>query len=245
MKIVSARDYEDLSRLAADAVSATIAAKPDAVIVLPTGRTPLGLFRQLIKRARTGEIDFGRVRFVTLDEYAGIAPDDRRRLLSWLERELLDPLNVTEDRIVAFDPVAEAEDEVQRIEDAIADLGAIDLAVVGLGLNGHLGFNEPGSDLSSRARMVSLAPESVVSNAAYWGSEDDVPRTAFTLGLGTLLECRSLVVIASGEQKAPIVAEMLLAPIDSRVPASVVRRHPNATVLADQAALRDVREAFI
>lgn len=241
MKIVAARDYEDLSRLAADTVAASIAAKPHAVIVLPTGRTPLGLFRQLIQRARSGEIDFDRVHFVTLDEYASIAADDRRRLLSWLRRELLDPLDIASERVVAFDPAAEAEDEGQRIEVAIAALGGVDLAVVGLGLNGHIGFNEPGSDLASRARMVRLAPESIFSNADYWGSEDDVPRTAFTLGLGTLLECKSLCVIASGEQKAPIVAQALSAPIDSKVPATVARHHPNATLIADQPALRDAR----
>ena len=134
-------------------------------------------------------LDPSRARFVTLDEYRGIAAKDRRRLLLWLRRELLDPIGVGEDRVVAFDPEADPDAEPARVEAEIARLGGIDLAIVGLGPNGHVGFNEPGSGFDSRSRRVALAPESIRSNAAYWGSEDDVPREGFTLGLGTLTRC--------------------------------------------------------
>jgi glucosamine-6-phosphate deaminase len=226
-----------MSRLAAGEVIATVRAKPDAVLVLPTGNTPVGMCRCLVEAAKAGEVDFGTVRFVTLDEYAGIPADDRRRLYAWLERGLLEPLAIPADRIVAFDTQADAAAECRRIEDAIIALGGVDLAVLGIGPNGHIGFNEPGSDFASRAREIALAPDSIASNAAYWGSEQDVPRTALTLGIGTLCESRAVVVIASGQSKADIVARMLAGPVGPEVPATAVRAHPNAKLIADAEAL--------
>jgi glucosamine-6-phosphate deaminase len=232
--IVEARDYDHMSWLSADMVMAQVKAKPDSLLVLPTGNTPIGLFRELA--ARRDEADFRRTRFVTLDEYAGIANDDPRRLFSWLARELFEPLGITRDRVSTFDPTAVPEDEAERIEHAIADAGGIDLAVLGLGPNGHLGFNEPGSAADSRARLVELAPASIVSNAAYWGSEAAVPHQAFTLGLGTLLEARQCTLIVSGAAKAQILERALAGPIGPVVPASLLRNHPRAVVIADRAA---------
>ncbi len=141
----------------------------------------------------------------------------------------------------SFDPGADPEFEAKRIEGIIAAHGGIDLAVLGLGPNGHLGFNEPGSPLDCRTRQVSLTPESIRSNAAYWGSEADVPAEAFTLGLGTLRESRSLILIASGEAKAGILAKTLDDPISTDVPATSIRLHPNSIVIADRAALGRTR----
>ncbi|MCB1488867.1 MAG: glucosamine-6-phosphate deaminase [Bauldia sp.] len=237
MKILEASDYADLSRKAADILLAQLRGKPDSLLVLPTGNTPLGLFRELVRAARSGAADFARVRFVTLDEYAGIAGNDRRRLLLWLRKELLDPIGVADDSVLAFDPLADATSEVERIEAGIAEYGGVDLAVVGLGPNGHLGFNEPGSPFDSRARQVPLTPESIRSNAAYWGSEADVPATAFTLGLGTLLASRKLVLIASGAAKRDILARTIDGGISPEVPATLLRRHPDSLAIADRAAL--------
>ncbi len=232
MKLIVADDYEGMSRDAAALVLDTLAAKPDALLVLPTGATPLGLFRAVA----TSGIDAGRVRFATLDEYWGIAADDRRRLLSWLRRELFDPLGVGDDRIIGFRPDAEPVAEAARVEAEIAALGGIDLAVVGLGPNGHLGFNEPGSAFDSRSRQVVLTPESIRSNAAYWGSEADVPREGLTLGLGTLADARRLAMVVSGVGKREILARALDGPVGEAVPATLLRRHPDAIVFADRDA---------
>jgi glucosamine-6-phosphate deaminase len=237
IEVVEARDYDDMSRLAADIVVAQVKARPDSLLVLPTGNTPIGLFRVLVERQAKGEVGFREARFVTLDEYAGIASGDPRRLFSWLARELFDPLGIPRDRVHAFDPGAPPEAEAERIERAIADAGGIDLAVLGLGPNGHLGFNEPGSLPDSRTLLTALTPESIASNAAYWGSEAAVPRQAFTLGLGTLLEARRCVLMVSGGAKARILRLALEGPIGPVVPASVLRRHPAATLIADRAAL--------
>ena len=238
MRLVAAADHADLSRRAADLVIAQIRTKPSALLVLPTGETPLGLFRELVAAQRAGAADFGEARFVTLDEYAGIGASDRRCLAAWLRRALLEPLGIAEARIHAFDPAAgNPAAEAARIEAAIAGGGGIDLAVLGIGPNGHLGFNEPGSAFDSRSRLVALTPESIRSNAAYWGTEADVPRSAFTLGMGTLLSARALVLLASGTRKAAILARAMEGPVGPDVPASLLRLHPAATVIADAAAL--------
>ncbi|MCB1488491.1 MAG: glucosamine-6-phosphate deaminase [Bauldia sp.] len=237
MKILEATDYDDLSHKAADIVIDQVRAKPTTLLVLPTGNTPLGLFRELVRAAKSGAADFTAVRFVTLDEYAGLAADDRRRLLSWLRQALLDPIGVGDDAVLAFDPKADPAAEAGRIEAGIAARGGIDLAVVGLGPNGHLGFNEPGSAFDSRTRQVSLTAESIRSNAAYWGSEADVPTTAFTLGLGTLAESARLVLIASGAAKAGILSRMTGGDISPEVPATLLRRHPDSLIIADRDAL--------
>ena len=238
MKIEAHQDYDDLSRRTAEIVISQIRAKPSSLCVFPTGETPRGLFRELVDAHRAGAADFSHVRFVTLDEYAGIARDDRRRLSLWLGRELLQPLGVSEDRVHAFDPAtSDPAAESARIERVIAEDGGIDLAIVGLGPNGHVGFNEPGSEFDSRARLMALAPESIRSNAAYWGTEAEVPRFAFTLGLGTLLDSRTLVLIASGSRKASILSRVVQGPVTSAVPATVLRLHPKGTILADRDAL--------
>ncbi len=237
MKLIEAADYEDLSRRAAEFVVAQLRAKPASLLVFPTGRTPLGLFKALVDAGHCGRVDFGAAEFVTLDEYAGIAAGDRRRLLLWLKRELLDPLRIPNDAVHAFDPTAEPHAEADRIEALIARRGGIDLAIVGLGPNGHIGMNEPGSAFDSRTRRVELAPATIRSNAAYWGTEADVPRAGLTLGLGTLGEAGALVLVASGAKKAGILAEALNNPISEDLPATALRLHPDGIVVADRTAM--------
>jgi glucosamine-6-phosphate deaminase len=242
MKIEAVEDYENLSRRAASLFIAEAKARPDAVCVLPTGRTPEGLFVALVDAHRRGEANFSRLRFVILDEYTGIDPDDRRSLYQWLRQALLDQLGTSTSRVAAFDPSAvDLDVEAARIETVISDWGGIDLAIVGLGPNGHIGFNEPGSVPDSRARQIVLTQESIVSNARYWGSKADVPRFAFTLGIGTLIEARAIILMASGEAKAGILAKALEGPVGPDVPASLLRSHPDFTVLADRAALSALR----
>lgn len=238
MKIEAVEDYEGLSRNAAALFMTQAKAEPESVCVLPTGRTPEGLFRVLIAAHRKGDADFSRLRFVVLDEYTGIAPDDRRSLHQWLRRALLDELGITPSGIAAFDPLSpDLDAECRRIEAIVAEWGGIDLAIVGLGPNGHVGFNEPGSAPDSRTRRISLTGESVISNAGYWGSAADVPLHALTLGIGTLREARKIVLMVSGRAKAGILAKALKGSVSPDIPASLFRDHPDFTVIADRAAL--------
>lgn len=237
MRLIEAADYADLGRIAADIVMAQMRTKANSLLVLPTGNTPLGMFRELIGAARRGEADFSAARIAMLDEYTGIAQDDRRRLYHWIRRALFDPIGVQASAVTAFDPEAEPEAEARRVEERIAGQGGIDLAVLGLGPNGHVGMNEPGSAFDSRTRLVTLAPASIRSNAAYWGSEADVPRQGLTLGLGTLGEARSLLLIVGGAGKATILEQVLNGTRSTEVPATALRSHPACTVIADRAAL--------
>jgi glucosamine-6-phosphate deaminase len=237
VKLIKAKDHEDLGRKARDLVVRQLRTKPASLIALPTGNTPVPMFRELAAAARADPLLFHQARFVTLDEYADIAADDRRRLLSWLHREFTGPAGIDPQRITAFDPTADHVTECARMEDAIEDWGGLDLAVLGLGPNGHIGFNEPGSSFASRTRKVVLAAESIRSNASYWGSEAEVPRSGLTLGIGTLREARSVLLLASGAGKAMIVSRLLEDPVSEVLPASVLRLCPNSTLLADFAAL--------
>jgi glucosamine-6-phosphate deaminase len=238
VNIITAADYDDLSSRTAALVCAQLAAKPASLFVFPTGATPLGLFRELVAAARTGHADFSAAHFAVLDEYAGIATDDRRSLTGWLKRELLDPLGVPPAHLITFDPSRDASADCARVEAAIALRGGIDVAILGLGPNGHLGFNEPGSEFDTRSALVPLSAASITSNASYWGSEADVPRTGCTLGLGTLFEAEQFVLIVSGAHKAEILARTLRDVVSRDVPATIVRHHPRGTVIADRAALR-------
>lgn len=236
MRLVEVEDARELGREAMELVVRQITTKPSSLISLPAGNTPLPMFRELVAASRREPQLFGKARFITLDEYADIAHDDRRRLLSWLRREFLDPSGVRPDQIIAFDPVADHRTECERIETAIASLGGLDLAVLGLGPNGHLGFNEPGSSFDSRTRRVPLAAESISSNAVYWGKEADVPRHGLTLGLATLREARSLLLLVSSASKAPILARLMQEPISEALPATMLRLCDHSLLMADRAA---------
>jgi len=240
VKLIEAEDPEDLGRKARDVVIGVLRAKPASLITLATGNTPVPMFRELAAIARTDPLLFHQAQFVTLDEYADIRSDDRRRLLSWLNREFTSPAGIDQQRIIAFDPAADHFSECARMEDAIAERGGLDLAVLGLGPNGHIGFNEPGSSFASRTRKVTLAAESIRSSAVYWGSEADVPGSGLTLGIRTLREARSILLLASGAGKAAIVARLLQEPVGEALPASVLRLCDSAFLLADRAALANV-----
>jgi glucosamine-6-phosphate deaminase len=240
LRLIEAEDSDALARQAKDIVMRQLRTKPESNIVFPTGNTPVPMFRELAVEAQRDPNLFRRARIVTLDEYAGIARHDRRRLLSWLDRELLEPAGIGTDRVLAFDPAEWHVSECERMERCIASLGGVDLAVLGLGPNGHLGFNEPGSPFESRARKVQLASESIASNASYWGNDEDVPRYGLTLGLGTLREARTILLLACGAAKANIVARLMYEPISESLPATLLRLCPQSILLADRAALSKV-----
>jgi glucosamine-6-phosphate deaminase len=235
MKLVIAEDVDDLSAKAFALVDAALAGVTDPVVVLPTGNTPLGLYAEAVRQGPKSKLAHSR--FVQLDEYHGIAADDRRSLSGWFDRVLLSPLGIPKSRLIAFDSETRDPDaEAARVEALVAKSG-IDLAILGLGPNGHLGFNEPGSDFGSKTRLVPLTLESIKSNAVYWGSEADVPRQAFTLGLATLGRANATILLVSGAHKAEILRRTIRDPISPGVPASCLRRFVHATVIADRAAV--------
>jgi len=238
MQLIVVDEETALDQAGADEVAAVIAARPNATLLVATGTSPMGLYAELARRHQRGEIETSRLHVVQLDEYVGVGEDDRRSLYGWMRRSFVAPLGVPERNIIrlpgdAPDPAAAC----RAYDAAIARLGGIDLAILGLGPNGHLGFNEPPSAADAPTRAVTLTPESVASNAPYWGGADHVTRQALTAGMTVLLAARRTLLVVAGAHKREILHRTLHGPVTPDVPASFLQQLPSATVLADRAAM--------
>ncbi|MEO5895467.1 MAG: glucosamine-6-phosphate deaminase [Vicinamibacterales bacterium] len=212
--------------------------KPALVLGLPTGRTPLLLYAELVRRAAEGRVDFSEVTTFNLDEFVGIPPSHPGSYRSFMQRYLFDGVNVDPTRVhfldgSATDPV----DEGCRYEKAIEQSGGIDLQILGIGSNGHIGFNEPGSALEARTHLVTLKPETRRSNAAlFGGTADAVPSQALSMGMATILGARSIVLVATGERKAACVEQLVSGSIRTQLPASFLQLHSDVEIMLDEAA---------
>lgn len=231
-------DEEAMSRLAADVVAATVARAPEANIAVPTGKTPLGMFADLIGRVERGEVNLSRVHVWCLDEYVGVGPEEPVSLAALLWREFLRPAGCDRGRVQPLpttDPLPDV--AAARFEADLRARGGLDLAVLGMAANGHVAYNEPGSAADSRTRVVELTPESIAGAAAYFGGEVAIPNRGMTVGIGTLLEARRIVLIVAGERKAETLRRVLREPMTAAVPASWLRlAGERLTVIADEAA---------
>jgi len=234
---------EAVCQRAADIVVATLAAKPDAVLALPAGNTPRPLYAELVRRYRAGRVSFARATAFSLDEYAGLAPGHPMSFRRFMEEALYRHVDLPAARAwspdgLAVAPDGQAVDGAEagaRYERAIADAGGLDLALLGIGANGHVAFNEPPSPFESRTRVVTLAAATRSAVAAAFGATP-VPTAGLTIGIATILDARRCVQMAYGPAKAAAIARMLAAPPTPEVPASALQRHPNATVLVDAEA---------
>ena len=230
-------DADELNRTGADLVAETIAAIPTASVVAATGRTPMGLYAELAARRRSRLVDATEITVFQLDEYLGLEQGDRRSLLGWMRRSFLEPLGVADDRVVGLPVDGELDAACAAFDRGLRARGGLDLAILGLGPNGHLGFNEPPSNPDAPTRAVALSPATVEANARYWGDAADVPTEAVTMGMEQLLSARAVVLVVSGTSKRTIVHEALEGPIGPDVPASFLRRaDADVTVIVDRAA---------
>ncbi|CAA9541513.1 MAG: Glucosamine-6-phosphate deaminase [uncultured Thermomicrobiales bacterium] len=241
MDLLPAKTPAALAETAASRIADLIAARPDAAVVVATGNTPLATYRVLGERVGRGDLDASRLRVFQLDEYLGLGHGDDRSLYGWMARAFLHPLGIPERNAVRLPSGAVDPDAACRAYDAaVRDAGGFDLAILGLGPNGHLGFNEPPSDRAAPTRVVTLSPESVASNAAYWGGDPArVPRQALTAGMDLLLAARHTLLLVSGAPKRAILRRALDGPPTADVPASWLHLAPKVTVVADRAALTD------
>jgi glucosamine-6-phosphate deaminase len=228
MRILVTADYQMLSHAAAELIVKAVRGKAEVVLGLPTGRTPLGMYDALVEMYRNQGLDFSRVRTFNLDEYLGLAPAERNSFRAYMHRHLFDHVNIPPENV-------HIPDHVDMYEQAIRETGGIDLLVVGIAANGHIAFNEPGSSFSSRTRVVDLAAETI-ENAAKQFGKNAVPTQAVTMGIGTILESRHILLLASGKDKADIVRRALRGPITESVPASVLQTHPNVIAILDEEA---------
>lgn len=230
-------DEEALGKAAARIIAEQVQAQPDSVLALPTGLTPLRVYRELATMDRRGELDLHRVRFFHLDEFYPMAMESPASFQAFLWREFLSQVSIDRANVhllngLAEDPAAEC----RRYEEQIAAVGGLDLVVLGIGVNGHIAFNEPGSPFGSRTRLVTLCPESRAASAYLFSSAEEVPRQGLTMGIGTIMEGRRVLLIAVGERKAWAVSESLGDSLTPALPASFLRQHPDLTVILDQEA---------
>ncbi|HLT83765.1 MAG TPA: glucosamine-6-phosphate deaminase [Phototrophicaceae bacterium] len=245
MEVVITSGPEESARLAADAIEQLLTRKPDAVLGLATGSTPLPTYDELVRRRQAGRISFARARGFTLDEYIGLPAEHPQRYRNVIEQELVGRVDFGPDAVTGPDGLAEdLQAAAAAYERAIAEAGGVDLQILGIGTNGHIAFNEPGSSLASRTRVQPLAPQTRSDNARFFdGDVEAVPRLCFTQGLGTIMEARHLVLIATGEGKAPAVRQLVEGAVSAMWPATIMQHHPHATVLLDEAAASQLERA--
>ncbi len=237
MRLIVADDYDAMSQSAGDELVSIITKRPSASVLVATGNTPMGLYRELANRRQNRQFDASRLRVFQLDEYLGLAPDDRRSLYGWMLRSFVEPLGIPSENVVRLPGDSDDPDAAgAAFEETILAAGGIDVAILGLGPNGHLGFNEPPAEPDSPTRVVDLTSASIDSNGQYWGGTEQVPRRALTTGMRILLAARQTLLVVSGAHKRDILSRTVSGPITPDVPASLLQAAPNVMVFADRAA---------
>lgn len=241
MRIVETKDYDDMSRKAANIISAQVILKPDSVLGLATGSSPIGTYNQLVDWYDKGDLDFSQVRSVNLDEYRGLDRENDQSYYYFMHKHLFDRVNINVDNTNVPDGTEpDAEKECKRYEELIRSYGGVDLQLLGLGHNGHIGFNEPAASFAPETHCVDLTESTIEANKRFFASADDVPRQAYTMGIGTIMRARKILVVVSGEDKAEIVAKAFFGEVTPEVPASILQFHPDVTIVADAAALSKI-----
>lgn len=238
MKIIRAKDYNDMSRKAANIISAQVILKPDSVLGLATGSSPIGIYDQLVKWYEKGDLDFADVTTVNLDEYYGLAPEHEQSYHYFMQKHFFDRVNIDSARINLPDGTEpDTEKECARYDALLQAVGAVDLQLLGIGRNGHIGFNEPADSYAKGTHCVDLAPSTIEANQRFFESADDVPRRAYSMGIHTIMTAKKVLVVASGEDKAWAIRESCFGPVTPQVPGSILQLHNDAIIIADEAAL--------
>ena len=238
MRIYKAKDYVDMSRKAANIVSAQVIMKPNCVLGLATGSTPIGLYKQLVEWYNKGDLDFSEVMTVNLDEYKGLSRDNDQSYYYFMHQNLFDHVNIpAENTYLPNGMEPDSQKECQEYTDLLQSLGGVDLQLLGIGHNGHIGFNEPGEAFDKQVHCVNLTQSTIEANKRFFASADDVPKQAYTMGIKTIMQANKILMVASGEDKAEIVKRAFFGPITPEVPASVLQLHNDVTLVGDEAAL--------
>lgn len=241
MRIIKAKDYKDMSRKAANIISGQIIMKPNCVLGLATGSTPIGTYEELVERYRNGDLDFSEVTSVNLDEYKGLPRENDQSYYYFMNDHLFRHVNINKDRTYLPNGMGPDSDkacaEYNRI---IASVGGIDLQLLGLGHNGHIGFNEPADSFELETHCVDLTDSTIQANQRFFASYDDVPKQAYTMGIKTIMQAKKVLVVVSGEDKAEIVKKAFFGQVTPRVPASILQIHKDVTIVADEAALSKI-----
>ena len=243
MRLIRAKDYQEASRQVANIISAQVILRPDSVLGLATGSSPIGAYQQLIEWYNKGDVDFSRVRSVNLDEYVGLAPSHEQSYAYFMHHNFFDFINIKPENVHlpdGLDPDAEGQGE--KYDALIRSLGGVDLQLLGIGRDGHIGFNEPCGEFVKGTHCVELTQDTREANARFFGSIDLVPKTAYTMGILDIMQARRVLMIASGSSKAAILKDAFWGPVTPQIPASILQLHPDFTLVADEEALAIVKQ---
>lgn len=241
MKIYRAKDYTDVSRKAANIISAQIIMKPNCVLGLATGSSPIGAYNQLIEWYNKGDLDFSKVSTVNLDEYKGLSGDNDQSYRYFMNKYLFNHVNIDIENTNVPNGLEEDEKvECARYDDVIKNAGGVDLQLLGIGRNGHIGFNEPNDTFQIGTHCVELADSTIEANARLFNDPSEVPHYAYTMGIKNIIQAKKIVVVVSGEDKADAVAKAFFGPVTSEVQASILQFHNDVVVIGDEAAFSKI-----
>ena len=245
MKILIKKTYEELSKEAAKIIEEAIQAKPNLALGLATGSTPLGCYQELIQMHKAEKLDFSKVFIFNLDEYLGLPADHPQSYNYFMYENLLNYININRENFYIPDGMTKnIEKFCQEYEEKIQKAGGIDLQLLGIGRDGHVGFNEPGTPFDSRTQLVRLDESTIRDNSRFFERKEDVPKFAITMGVQTIFEVKKILLLASGENKADVVAKFIEEPITPQVTASILQKHPNTTVILDEAAASKLKGKY-
>lgn len=243
MVIYAVKDYAEASRKAAHIMAAQIIAKPTSVLGLATGSTPVGMYAQLVEWCKAGDLDFSQISSVNLDEYKGLPGDNDQSYRYFMNTNLFDHVNIDKSRThVPNGLIEDADEACAEYNEVIRSMGGVDIQVLGIGGNGHIGFNEPSDVFEKETHCVDLTESTIKANARFFESMDDVPKQAYTMGIKNIMDAKKILLIATGEAKAEAIYNSLYGPITPNVPASILQLHSDVIVVADEAALSLVKE---
>ena len=238
MKIIKAKDYQDMSKKAAIVIASQVTMKPDCVLGLATGSTPIGTYKQLVEWYKEGTLSFAGVTSVNLDEYKGITKDNDQSYYYFMNDNLFKHVDINKERTFLPDGTEpDSEKACAAYNEIIHSVGGIDLQLLGLGHNGHIGFNEPADHFSLETNCVDLQESTINANKRFFASYDDVPKQAYTMGIKTIMQAKKVLVVVSGADKAEIVKKAFFGPVTPQVPASILQLHSDVVIVADEAAL--------
>ena len=241
MKLIRTKNYEELSRKAANIIAAQITLKPDCLLGLATGSSPIGTYDNLVSMYESGNLDFSRVRSVNLDEYMGLGGDNDQSYRYFMNKHLFERVNIDMTNTHVPDgTVLDSEKACAAYNALLAEMGTIDLQVLGIGPNGHIGFNEPDDHFAAETHCVDLTDATIQANKRFFENEADVPRKAYTMGIGNIMSAKMIVLVANGKNKAKALAAALKGPVTPQCPASILQFHPNAIIIAAEDALSDL-----
>ncbi len=232
MKFIKVNNYEEMSAKAAEIIAAQITLKPNCVLGLATGSTPVGIYKNLIEKNKNGVIDFSEVTSVNLDEYIGVTPENDQSYRYFMNNNLFNHVNINKEK--TFVPNGMAQDTAKEGADydaRIKALGGIDIQLLGIGLDGHIGFNEPDSCFTKETHEVKLDESTIVANSRFFASIDDVPKSAITMGMGSIMSAKKVLLVANGENKREIIEKAFFGPITPEVPASILQLHNDLVVI--------------